>query len=164
MNQRIFPKIVFPVVLMILGASSGCQVPAPDVVKMATTTSAANTGLLDTLLPEFEKDTGIHVDYIATGTGKALMHGRNGDVDVVLVHAPSAEEAFVQEGYGVERVPVMWNDFVILGPPDDPAEATQSKSVAEAMRKIETRRPPLSLAATIPARTRRSSRSGRRRA
>jgi tungstate transport system substrate-binding protein len=64
------------------------------------------------------------------------MHGRNGDVDVVLVHAPSAEEAFVQEGFGVERVPVMWNDFVILGPPDDPAMLAQAEDVADALRKL----------------------------
>jgi tungstate transport system substrate-binding protein len=120
--------------------ASGCREPVPEVVKMATTTSAANTGLLDTLLPEFEKETGIRVDYIATGTGKAMMHGRNGDVDVVLVHAPEAEKVFVQDGYGVERVPVMWNDFVILGPPEDAAEISISESVAEAMKKIEAAR------------------------
>ncbi len=141
-NQRFFAAIVFPVALMMLVGGSGCQKPSPEVVKMATTTSAANTGLLEVLLPEFEKDTGIRVDYIATGTGKAIMHGRNGDVDVILVHAPAAEEVFVQDGYGVERVPVMWNDFVILGPPNDPAEVSTSKTVAEAMKKIETAKTP----------------------
>jgi tungstate transport system substrate-binding protein len=118
-------------------AGLACGGTAPEIVKMATTTSAANTGLLDHLLPEFEKDTGFHVDTIATGTGKALMHGRNGDVDVVLVHAPSAEEAFVREGFGVERVPVMWNDFVILGPADDPAMLSQAEDVADALKRLK---------------------------
>jgi tungstate transport system substrate-binding protein len=122
--------------LACLFAETSCDSAAPEIVKMATTTSAANTGLLDALLPEFEKDTGIHVDYIATGTGKALMHGRNGDVDVVLVHAPPAEEDFVNEGFGVKRVPVMWNDFVILGPRNDPADLAAAKSAADAMRKL----------------------------
>ncbi len=122
---------------LVLG--SACNESGPQEVKplkLATTTSAANTGLLDYLLPEFEKDTGIRVEYIATGTGKALMHGRNGDVDVVLVHAPAAEEAFVRDGYGVERVPVMWNDFVILGPPDDPAGLSPSETAIEALIKV----------------------------
>lgn len=124
------------VLLAVTVAGSACNPAAPAIVKMATTTSAANTGLLDYLLPEFENDTGIHVDYIATGTGKALMHGRNGDVDVVLVHAPTAEESFVKEGFGVERIPVMWNDFVILGPRDDPALLFQAEDVADAMRRL----------------------------
>jgi tungstate transport system substrate-binding protein len=124
----------FLVVAIVAGLA--CNTAAPEIVKLATTTSAANTGLLDYLLPEFENDTGIHVDYIATGTGKALMHGRNGDVDVVLVHAPAAEAAFVKEGFGVERVPVMWNDFVILGPPDDPAALSQAEDVADAMTRL----------------------------
>jgi tungstate transport system substrate-binding protein len=126
---------VYALLLVIL-AGPACDNDATEIIKMATTTSAANTGLLDYLLPEFENDTGIHVDYIATGTGKALMHGRNGDVDVVLVHAPPAEEAFVREGFGVERIPVMWNDFVILGPPDDPGALNEAEDAADAMRRL----------------------------
>jgi tungstate transport system substrate-binding protein len=132
-------KTVLLTLIAVLTITLACDESGPQEVKpvkLATTTSAANTGLLDSLLPEFEKDTGIHVDYIATGTGKALMHGRNGDVDVVLVHAPAAEEAFVREGYGVERVPVMWNDFVLLGPKDDPAKLSESETAAEALTKV----------------------------
>ncbi len=118
------------------GAGCGTGGEAPPPIKMATTTSTANSGLLDYLLPEFTKDTGIRVDYVPTGTGMALAHGRNGDVDVVLVHAPAAEEAFVEEGYGVERVPVMWNDFVIAGPGVDPAELADAGSAAQAFQRI----------------------------
>lgn len=136
-------RLVLRTALLIgLVAGPGCRPDDPSVVKLATTTSAANTGLLDYLLPEFLKDTGIKVDYIATGTGRALMHGRNGDVDAILVHSPPAEEEFVREGYGLERVPVMWNDFVILGPPGDPVQASESEDVAGALRKIsETETP-----------------------
>ena len=116
------------------GCDTGDEAPPP--VKMATTTSTANSGLLDYLLPEFTKDTGIRVDYVPTGTGMALAHGRNGDVDVVLAHAPAAEDAFVEEGYGVERVPVMWNDFVIAGPGADPAKLTAAGSAAQAFQRI----------------------------
>jgi tungstate transport system substrate-binding protein len=105
-------------------------------VKLASTTSTANTGLLDYLLDEFREDTGITVQVVAVGTGRALKHGENGDVDVVLVHAPQAEEQFVHSGYGVARIPVMWNHFVILGPADDPARVAQSETAAEAFRRI----------------------------
>jgi len=88
-------------------------------LRLATTTSTDNTGLLDHILPVFERRTGIEVDLIAVGTGKALALARNGDVDAVLVHAPDAEREFVGAGHGVERRRVMHNDFVILGPRSD---------------------------------------------
>ncbi len=142
MGSRFLLTLLLPVLMVGLIAGSSCRSDEAAVVMVATTTSAANTGLLDYLLPEFQNDVGIQVDYIATGTGRALMHGRNGDVDVVLVHSPTAEEDFVGEGYGVERVPVMWNDFVLLGPPDDPAKVSESEDVAGALRKIsETEAP-----------------------
>jgi tungstate transport system substrate-binding protein len=106
------------------------------VLKLATTTSTADTGLLDTLTAEFEKDTGIRIDYIATGTGQALTHGRAGDVDAVLVHAPAEEERFVREGYGVERVPLMWNDFVLVGPAEDPAGIASAADGGDALRRV----------------------------
>lgn len=141
-----FLPALLPLLLLILPFSfgTGCQkeTGAPRAIRLATTTSTANTGLLDHLVAEFEKDTGIRVDYIATGTGKALKHGQNGDVDVVLVHAPPAEEAFVQDGYGVERVAVMWNDFVILGPPGDPASISGSQGAAEALRRLSAAQAP----------------------
>lgn len=86
------------------------------VLMMATTTSTADTGLLDYLAEIFLKETGWELQYTAVGTGEALEMGKNGDADIVLVHAKSSEEAFVEEGYGLERIPVMYNDFVVIGP------------------------------------------------
>ncbi len=106
------------------------------VLKLATTTSTENSGLLQYLLPVFERDTGYKVHVIAVGTGKALRMGRDGDVDVVLVHAPAAEQKFVDDGHGVKRVGVMYNDFVIVGPADDPAAASKSSSGKEALGRI----------------------------
>ncbi len=96
--------------------------PAQETLMMATTTSTDNTGFLDYLAPKFEKDTGVHLKWTAVGTGKALELGKNCDVDVLLVHAPGAERQYVKEGYGVDRRKVMYNDFVIIGPPADPAD------------------------------------------
>ncbi len=126
----------FLVMGLVLTLTVSCGRTSDDVIMLATTTSTANTGLLDNLTEEFRKDTGIRVDFIVTGTGKALAHGRRGDVDAVLVHAPVAEEQFVSEGYGVERVPVMWNDFVILGPPDDPAAISEAFAVTQALESL----------------------------
>jgi tungstate transport system substrate-binding protein len=112
------------------------QSVAPRPIRIATTTSVANTGLLDTLLTVFQRETGTRVDYLAEGTGKALKHGENGDVDLLLVHAPAAEEEFVRAGFGVARVPLMWNDFVIAGPPADPAKIAGSPQAVEAFRRI----------------------------
>ena len=105
---------------------------------MATTTSTDNTGLLDQLAPLFQKDTGIELKWTAVGTGKALKMGENCDVDILLVHAPPAEKAFVAKGFGVDRQEVMYNDFVIIGSPDDPAEVKGMK-VAKAMKTIATK-------------------------
>ena len=113
-----------------------------EVLRLATTTSTANTGLMEYLLPEFQQQTGITVHLIAVGTGKALRLGREGDVDAVLVHAREAENAFIAAGHGVARREVMYNDFVIVGPRSDPAGATTSETVAEVLKKIyQTRHP-----------------------
>jgi tungstate transport system substrate-binding protein len=125
-----------------LGTDTAAAQPAPTTVRMATTTSTANTGLLDYLLPEFEKDTGIHVEFVATGTGQALTHGQNGDVDIVLVHAPAAEEKFVADGFGVARVPVFWNDFVLAGPRNDPAGIKSAADGADALRRVSEHQSP----------------------
>lgn len=111
-------------------------VGAVDTLRLATTTSTENTGLLTVLHPPFEKKSGINVHVIAVGTGKALRLAQDGDVDVVLVHAPPAEIEFVNAGYGIEREPVMHNDFVILGPPGDPAKLKVSGSLSDAMKRI----------------------------
>jgi len=108
----------------------------PSVLRLATTTSTENSGLLGDILPRFEKDTGMHVKVIAVGTGKALRLGQNGDVDVVLVHAPPAELKFVAAGYGVNRRKVMYNDFILVGPASDPAKISGLKNVEDAFRRI----------------------------
>lgn len=105
-------------------------------VRLATTTSTYHSGLLDYLLPEFEKDTGYKVDVIAAGTGKSLKMGENGDVDLVMTHAPKAEANFVEKGYGVLPRKLMYNDFVLVGPQADPATVSDDKTVAEAFKDI----------------------------
>jgi len=107
-----------------------------NTVRLATTTSTENSGLLDDLLPRFKAATGYEVHVIAVGTGKALRMGRDGDVDVVLVHAPAAEQKFVDEGYGEHRLPVMFNDFVLVGPHEDPAGLAKARDVADALGRI----------------------------
>ncbi|MFN2436249.1 MAG: substrate-binding domain-containing protein [Desulfotignum sp.] len=103
---------------------------------MATTTSTDNTGLLEYLAPEFTKDTGIELKWVATGTGKALKLGENCDVDVLMVHAPAAEKQFIAGGFGRDRREIMYNDFVIIGPESDPA-AIKGGSVNSALKNIE---------------------------
>ena len=103
---------------------------------MSTTTSTQASGLLDVLLPELEKDTGIQVKVIAKGTGAAIRDGMDGNVDVIFVHAKAREEKFVKEGYGTKRYAVMHNDFVILGPADDPAGIKGIANAPEALKKI----------------------------
>jgi len=107
-----------------------------QVVRMATTTSTENSGLLAVIQPAFEQALDIKVHVIAVGTGKALELGRRGDVDVVLVHAKPAEEAFVVAGYGVERHEVMYNDFVIVGPKDDTARVRGMQDAGKALSRI----------------------------
>jgi tungstate transport system substrate-binding protein len=95
--------------------------PMGGTIILATTTSTADSGLLDFILPDFKAKTGVQVDVIAVGTGQAIELGQNGDADVLLVHARSKEDAFMDEGHGVRREDVMYNDFVVVGPADDPA-------------------------------------------
>jgi tungstate transport system substrate-binding protein len=109
---------------------------AQQVIRMSTTTSTENSGLLKWLLPEFEKKTNTKVNVISVGTGKALELAKNGDVDVALVHARALEDKFMAEGWGKERRDVMYNDFVVAGPVADPARVKGGKDVIEAFRKI----------------------------
>ncbi|MBD5642024.1 MAG: solute-binding protein [Desulfovibrio sp.] len=110
-------------------------VSAADTLMMATTTSTQDTGLLEYLKPYFSKDTGIDLKWVSVGTGKALELAKNCDADVLLVHAPAAEKKFVEEGHGIDRRQIMYNDFVVVGPRDDPAGAG-GKDVAQAFRAI----------------------------
>ena len=107
-----------------------------DDLRLATTTSTDNSGLLDVLLPRFESATGITVRVISVGTGKAIKLGQNGDVDVILVHSRPDEDRFVAQGFGVNRRDVMYNDFVIVGPADDPAGVRGMRDPIEAFASI----------------------------
>jgi len=113
-----------------------CPVLAQQLLRLSTTTSTENSGLLQFLLPAFEAESGLKVQVIAVGTGKALELAKNGDVDVTLVHARQSEVRFVMEGQGVDRRDVMYNDFIIVGPDSDPAGIRGMKDVTAAMRKI----------------------------
>jgi tungstate transport system substrate-binding protein len=124
----------FPLILFLLPVFTG--VHAGEFLRLATTTSTENSGLLSELNPPFEKETGIKIHVIAVGTGKALRLAEDGDVDMVLVHAPEAEKKFVDAGYGVERRPVMHNDFVLLGPVTDPAGVQEAHSITDAMLRV----------------------------
>jgi tungstate transport system substrate-binding protein len=110
---------------------------AQKFITVASTTSTEQSGLFKHLLPSFEKKTGIQVRVVALGTGQALDMARRGDADVVFVHARSAEEKFIAEGYGVKRLPVMYNDFVLIGPKADPAKVSGGRDILEALRKIK---------------------------
>ena len=121
--------------------------PAPSVfaqkfITVASTTSTEQSGLFKHILPAFEKKTGIQVRVVALGTGQALDMARRGDADVVFVHAKAAEENFVAEGYGVKRLPVMYNDFVLIGPKADPAKVRGGKDILQALRKIRAAKAP----------------------
>jgi len=117
------------------GPAGGADRPAARIT-LATTTSTDNSGLLEVILPPFEQARGVRVDVIATGSGKALKLAERGDVDLVWVHAPAAEQAFMDAGLGVNRRVVMYNDFVILGPADDPAGVAQARTVVSVLRSI----------------------------
>lgn len=112
------------------------QAAGKDIVRLATTTSTANSGLLDYLLPKFEAHCACKVHVISVGTGKALKLGEDGNVDVVLVHARASEDAFVAAGHGVDRRDVMYNDFVLIGPHNDPAKVADKQDIVAAMKKI----------------------------
>jgi tungstate transport system substrate-binding protein len=107
-------------------------------IKMSTTTSTDNTGLLDYLIPKFKEKTGIELKWTATGTGKALKLGENCDVDILMVHAPPAEKKFVSDGFGVDRQEIMHNDFVVIGPGED-AAGIKGKSIKDAFQTIKAK-------------------------
>lgn len=132
--------------LSVIAAMTLCLVSpaafAADFIVVASTTSTKNAGLFDHILPLFEAESGIEVRVVAVGTGQAIRLARNGDADVLLVHHQASEEAFVAEGYGIERFPLMYNDFVIVGPGSDPAGIDGMTNAVAAMRKItETQAP-----------------------
>lgn len=137
MHAKICRRLLGFVVAVLLMPSPGWAQQGDDVLKMSTTTSTENSGLLGYLLPLFEAETGLKVQVIAVGTGKALELAKNGDVDVTLVHARASEDKFVQEGYGVNRRDVMYNDFIIVGPRSDPAGVRKAgKDVLKGLQRI----------------------------
>lgn len=156
MSKRIVSWVMLMVLL--LGLLAGCTTPAPETqeptaavseptattaaesegssIILATTTSTQDSGLLDYLLPDFEEETGIQVDVVAVGTGQAITLGEDGNADVLLVHARAREDAFMEAGHGTRREDVMYNDFVILGPAEDPAGIRGMTSAADAFKQI----------------------------
>lgn len=123
-------------IVLVLGAAATAKDP---VLRMATTTSTDNTGLLEYLAPLFQKAAGVELQWVAVGTGKALELGRNGDVDVLFVHDPQSEQKFMDGGFGANRRQVMYNDFIFIGPKDDPAKI-KGLSAAESLGAIAAKR------------------------
>ncbi|UCF87305.1 MAG: extracellular solute-binding protein [Nitrospiraceae bacterium] len=129
--------VVLLVLIMVLAVTS--QIYAETRIRCASTTSTQNSGLFDHILPLFEEKTGIRVDVVAVGTGAAIEIGKRGDADVVFVHAKELELKAVQQGHFVDRNDVMYNDFILIGPPDDPAGIREIPSASDALRKIADR-------------------------
>jgi len=125
-------KILISLVVVLTAGTA----QATESMRMAVTTSFHNSGLADVLLPEIAADLDLEVQLLVVGTGQALKLGQAGDVDAILVHSRSAEEAFVAEGYGTHRRDIMYNDFVVIGPQADPAEVSSAASASQALTRI----------------------------
>ena len=138
LNRRTLMIAAFAVAAL-AAAQAGAQ---DKSIVVASTTSTRDSGLFDHILPLLKAANGIDVKVVALGTGQALDTGRRGDADVVLVHARAQEEKFVAEGFGVKRFPVMYNDFVLVGPESDPARIKGMTDVAEALRSIKAKAAP----------------------
>ena len=128
-------------VLGVCAAFAGMAAAQEPFINVASTTSTEQSGLFKYLLPEFQKDTGIAVRVVAVGTGQALDIGKRGDADVVFVHDKAAEEKWLAEGNGVKRYPVMYNDFVLIGPKSDPAHVAGGRNITAALKKISEAKP-----------------------
>jgi tungstate transport system substrate-binding protein len=131
-----FSMAMIALVLPFCMASPACAAPAQKNLILATTTSTQDSGLLDVLIPVFEKKTGYFVKTIAVGSGQAMAMGQKGEADVMLVHSPDAEKKFIADGFGVNRLIVMHNDYIVIGPPADPAAIKGATSTVEAFKKI----------------------------
>ena len=137
LNKIVSQKIAFFTLTVLAGLWISSSASGESIIiKMSTTTSTENSGLLDVLLPAFTKDTGIRVKVFAKGTGAAIRDGKDGNVDIIFVHAKEREERFVADGFGAYRLGVMHNDFVILGPPQDPARVKGTPKAVNALRLI----------------------------
>jgi tungstate transport system substrate-binding protein len=139
MRRMIGTKIIlWAVVSLFILMGSSTVFAQTKAVILSTTTSTQDSGLLDVLIPIFEKNTGYFVKTIAVGSGQAMAMGKKGEADVLLVHSPAAEKTFVAEGYGINRRIIMHNDFVIVGPPADLAKIKGIKLASEAFKKIDS--------------------------
>jgi len=132
-------RVLLAALLCLAAFASSAQ---EKFITVASTTSTEQSGLFGYLLPIYEQQSGVKVRVVALGTGQALDVGRRGDADVVFVHARAAEEKFLAEGQGVKRYPVMYNDFVLIGPKNDPAKIAGSKDILAAMKKVEAAQAP----------------------
>ena len=128
--------------LLVIAALIPLRALAAPTIVLASTTSVQDSGLLDRILPAFTQATGIAVRVIAQGTGQALETARRGDADIVLVHDPEAEEKFINEGFGIDRRQIAWNDFVIVGPEADPAHVNGGRDAIAALKAIAAARAP----------------------
>ena len=137
--KHVVPKVIAMIFCM---AVTSAQAEKPAYIILSSTTSTENSGLLDYLIPRFRDRTDIDVRVVAVGTGRALKLGQMGDADLILVHHKASEEEFMSEGFGVERREIMYNDFIIAGPPDDPANIQGEHSVASALTLIHEHKLP----------------------
>jgi ABC-type tungstate transport system, permease component len=138
-NSKVVITLMIATLLFVFGTVNvfaAKAAPKQKNIILATTTSTQDTGLLDVLIPIFEKETGYFVKTIAVGSGQAMAMGQKGEADVLLVHSPDAEKKFIADGFGVNRQLVMHNDFIIVGPAADPAKIKGTKSSAEALKLI----------------------------
>jgi tungstate transport system substrate-binding protein len=133
MRLKNFTILIF---VLFLTACQPAKTTEPQILHLATTTSTADSGLLDAILPEFEAEYNAKVEVVAVGTGQAIELGAAGDADIILVHARAREDAFVAEGHGTERFDVMYNDFILVGPKDDPAGVQGVMLASEALTMI----------------------------
>src|SRR5262245_18041488 len=131
-----FPVAVILASVMVLAA--GCSSKQPETITLASGTTPRDSGLLDVLVPLFREQTGIEVKVVAVGTGQALELARRGDADVLLAHDPTSEQRFMDEGFGLQRRQVMYNDFVLVGPAADPA-GVKGQSITEAFSRVARR-------------------------
>jgi tungstate transport system substrate-binding protein len=134
-TRKLFSIFLGIMALLLISSVTPVQAQEKTII-LATTTSTQDSGLLDVLLPVFEKKTGYFVKTIAVGSGQAMAMGQKGEADVLLVHSPAAEKKFMADGFGVNRKLIMHNDFVIVGPAGDPAKIKGMKSSADAFKKI----------------------------
>jgi len=128
--------------LLVIAALIPLSAAAAPTIVLASTTSVQDSGLLDRILPQFTQATGIEVRVIAQGTGQALETARRGDADIVLVHDPDAEEKFIGDGFAIDRRQIAWNDFVVVGPRDDPAQINGGHDAGAALRTIAAAKAP----------------------